>query len=515
MKQHSTASNKPCPEWLEKLNAYHPDDLSPEERTQLNKHLETCARCRPVKAEYATINARILSLPRARPLPAIPVRLQELMGTQTETEQTLSSEPIQGNGSLRPAQTPAPTRSGPVQRQDRSPVSKLNRAAAVLVTVALLGSLLLLLGTYRSSLNTLSSSNTAHLYVISRGPGEQSNMILTRLNPANAQVIWQQGLDSTLEGYGFSTRGNLYFPAQDGNIYAYNGGDGHALWHTNVSHEPAASTSVSLLTYQNLVIDSITNTSVGSGDLYAFNAQTGAVAWHKAISCATSNNCAPSGRLMLQANGIIYGLAEDGLSAWNAANGRFLWRYPDYQLDGYPQSMVVSNGKLYITNYSLKIDVLDAKSGRFLHSLASLEHNPGEVYDIAANKNIIYILADQMVSAYRASDDTLLWKRSFSYHSQGTIYAGNSGIYVNYYDITMGKAGTGGSDNYLYSLDPGDGHILWQRQDLPYTGGSYPVEFNNIICIGGFHSVFGLSVSDGKQVWQFSPSGSVNDVFSG
>jgi hypothetical protein len=66
MKQHSTTSNKPCPEWLEKLNAYHPDDLSPEEWAQLNKHLATCAQCRAAKAEYATINARILGLPRAR-----------------------------------------------------------------------------------------------------------------------------------------------------------------------------------------------------------------------------------------------------------------------------------------------------------------------------------------------------------------------------------------------------------------------------------------------------------------
>ncbi|HLH63087.1 MAG TPA: PQQ-binding-like beta-propeller repeat protein [Ktedonobacteraceae bacterium] len=515
MKQHSTTSNKPCPEWLEKLNAYHPDDLSPEEWAQLNKHLATCAQCRAAKAEYATINARILGLPRARPLPALPAQLQELMGTQTETAHSLSSKPLQDNASLRPAQTSTPTRSRPVQREDRRAISKLNRAAAILVIVVLLGSLLLLLNTYRSSLNTISSSNAAHLYVISRGPGEQSNMTLTELNPANAQVIWQQRLDNTLEGYGFSTQGNLYLQAQDGNIYAYRGSDGHALWHSDVSHNRAGSTNVSLLAYQNFVIAGITNTTDGSGDLYAFNAQTGAIAWHTALSCATAQNCAISGRLMLQANGIIYGLAEDGLFAWNAANGRFLWHNPGDQLNGYPQSMVVSNGKLYITNYSLKVDVLDAKSGRFLHSLALPEDNPGEVYDIATNKNIIYILADQTVSAYRASEDTLLWKEAFSYHSQGTIYAGNSGIYVNYYDITMGKAGTGGSDNYLYALDSGDGHILWQRQNLPYTGGLYPVEFNNIICIAGFHSVYGLSVSDGSQVWQFSPSGSVNDVFGG
>ncbi len=519
MKQQVRISGKPCPQWLEKLNAYHADDLSPEERTQLNKHLETCAQCRTVKAEYAAINAQILSLPRAKPLPALPAGLQDLMITQTEAGQLLSSEPLQGDASLHPSHAPVPARSGPVQRHDRRLVGKLNRVAAVLVIVALLGGLVLLLSTHRpGNANTTSSSNFTHLYLISMGSGQQANMILTELNPANAQVIWQQRLDNTLDGYGFSTQGNIYFPGKDGNIYAFQGNDGHALWHTSVSHGPAGSTSISLLAYQNLVIAGITNIDNGNGDLYAFNAQTGAIAWHTSISCAgsPSNNCAPSGRLMLLANGIIYGLAEDGLYAWKAVNGHFLWHNPNYQLNGQPQSMVVSNGKVYITNFYPEIDVLDASSGRFLHKLESAETGSGGVvYDIATNKNIVYVLGGHTVSAYRASDDSMLWKQTFSYHSGGTIYASADSVYVNYYDITMGKVGTGGSGTNLYALAPGNGHVTWHRQKLSDTSNQYPVEFNNIICFGGLHSVYGLRASDGSQVWQFSPGGYVNDFFGG
>lgn len=76
--------------------------------------------------------------------------------------------------------------------------------------------------------------------------------------------------------------------------------------------------------------------------------------------------------LALLANGIIYGLADDGLSAWRAANGHFLWRNPHYQLNGRPQSLVVTDGKVYITNFYPEVDVLDVSSGHFLHSIRPL-----------------------------------------------------------------------------------------------------------------------------------------------
>lgn len=179
--------------------------------------------------------------------------------------------------------------------------------------------------------------------------------------------------------------------------------------------------------------------------------------------------------------------------------------------------MVVSHGKIYITNFYPEVDVLDASSGNFLHSLRPPEpSNSGAVvYDIAAGESTIYILGGRTVSAYRSSDDSLLWKQSFNYYSGGTIYAGRNSIYVNYYDISFGKAGTGGSDNYLYALRLNDGSQVWQRQFPDSSNSQYPAEFNSVVCFGDLNSVYGLRVSDGKQLWQLSISWYVEDLFEG
>jgi outer membrane protein assembly factor BamB len=523
MKQRIKISSKPCSEWLKKMNAFHPDDLSPEEWAQLSKHLESCVQCRAAKAEYTTINALILGLPRARPLPALPARLQDLMGMQSETGQPLPGETLENDDSLQTLHIPTHARSPKAQSDDSRLISRLNLVATMLVVVALLGGLLLLLSTRHpgsvDTANTTTISNFTRLYLVTTGPDGQTNKLLSALNPGNGHVIWQQKLDSALDGYGLSRQGNLYLPALDGNVYAFMSSNGQPLWHTTMSHGQSGFTGVSLLAYQNLIIDSITNSNNGNGDLYALNEQTGAVIWHTSISCAASpsNDCAAGGRLMLLANGIIYGLADDGLSAWNAANGQFLWRNPHYQLNGQPQSMVVSHSKVYITNFYPEVDVLDAGSGRFLHSLRPPEpNNSGAVvYDIAASENIVYVLGGQTVSAYWASDDSLLWKQPFSYHSGGTIYASGSGVYVNYYDITMGKIGTGNSGPNLYALRPGDGHLIWHHQIPLDTNYLYPVEFNGVICFGGLHSVYGLRVSDGKQLWQVSNGEYLDSLFGG
>ncbi len=86
---------------------------------------------------------------------------------------------------------------------------------------------------------------------------------------------------------------------------------------------------------------------------------------------------------------------------------------------------------------------------------------------------------------------------------------------MNYYDLSMGKGGAGGSSNNLYALRPTDGRLIWQRQIPPGTGGLYPVEFNGVICFGSSNSVSGLRVSDGKQLWQRSTGGYIDGLFGG
>src|ERR1700730_12110934 len=49
--------HRPCADWVEKLAARHPDDVSPTDRRALNEHLTRCATCNEVYATYKALEA--------------------------------------------------------------------------------------------------------------------------------------------------------------------------------------------------------------------------------------------------------------------------------------------------------------------------------------------------------------------------------------------------------------------------------------------------------------------------
>lgn len=68
--------SKPCINWAEKLAATHPDDLSSDERGELDGHLAKCSVCATVYAEYHLIDALIRAYPSRGGLPGLfPPRL--------------------------------------------------------------------------------------------------------------------------------------------------------------------------------------------------------------------------------------------------------------------------------------------------------------------------------------------------------------------------------------------------------------------------------------------------------
>src|SRR5438874_6459016 len=67
----------PCENWVEKLFARHPSDLSSTERVAINNHLSTCPACTATYAAYLKMEARIHSLSPVEPFPSlIPQLLQ-------------------------------------------------------------------------------------------------------------------------------------------------------------------------------------------------------------------------------------------------------------------------------------------------------------------------------------------------------------------------------------------------------------------------------------------------------
>ena len=70
MKKFITDSRHlPCADWVQKLAARHPEDLSPSDRRALREHLALCGACNAVYAAYRTFDAQIDSSTIRRPIP--------------------------------------------------------------------------------------------------------------------------------------------------------------------------------------------------------------------------------------------------------------------------------------------------------------------------------------------------------------------------------------------------------------------------------------------------------------
>ncbi len=98
----------PCTQWKEKLISTHHDDLSSEDRIELEKHLEKCSSCSAIRRHDRVIDSLIRQLPfREQPLfeteselPPVLQRLWEFEDMQRripekETGESISSEEAQ------------------------------------------------------------------------------------------------------------------------------------------------------------------------------------------------------------------------------------------------------------------------------------------------------------------------------------------------------------------------------------------------------------------------------------
>ncbi len=404
---------RPCSEWIEQLNALHRGDLPLNKRAELDRHLETCSPCQAVLAEYRAMDALIMSLPPVEPLPAMPARLQELIG--------VSNEAIQRGPTYTAQETPVPPAVSASTRMNTTLAhgrlaNKLNLAVAVLVVAAIVGGFLILFPTlHPRSVSQppliFSSQHSTPLYLATGGP----DSVAYAMNSNDGTIIWQQPLGHQLIKSPLAAGENIYFPSGDGNIYALRASDGHPLWHARVSSPNFP--IMGLFAYQDLII-----VGTESGDLVALRASSGSIAWRVQDPCASGkikrvlSEPYPCSLVpLVLVNGVVYGFA-DGLYAWNASNGRVIWRNPAYQAE----ALVVSHGKVYVP-YGY-IVVLDASNGHFLHALG----RPGIYELLAANDTTLYLQGSSGLKrstipartselfAFRLSNDTLLWQRTFS-----------------------------------------------------------------------------------------------------
>lgn len=516
MKEATTYPLQACPQWVEKLNAIHHDDLNFEERLALRAHQETCSRCQAVKAEYRALDALITGLPPVKPLPTLPVRLQELTSISTESEPFLKDVALSG-------QLPPHSLAGRAvspRRRAGGLARKLNLAAAVLAVLVILGGFLILrtmghssnLGSSPQSGGSVTSHSTS-VYLAT----DEARSTVYDVNPRNGSIIWQRNIGQKPVNQPFMADGNLYFPAYDGNIYALRASDGQPLWHTRVAPGTDRLPAGIMQAYGNLIFTGTTD-----GHLYALNAQTGTVAWQIRMPACPTDGSNPSYTTTQQGqnttivhltgqpdpcnvvtqsayNGTIYGFA-DGLYAWNVTNGHVLWHNAQYQFG--PQSMLVSHGKVYLAtppSSGYRIDVLDASNGHFLHTLVK---SPAVDFtsEVVANGTTLYVAGTTSLFAYRLSDDSLLWKADKPFTNLAV--AGTS-IYATYGKPASSTAsGHSTYTIYLYALNAANGAQLWHIQYPPSTFLNPRFEVGGILITVSDTGIHALQASDGKRLWQ-------------
>src|SRR5438067_2791414 len=72
----------PCPEWADKLAAYHSHNLSPSDRDAITNHLASCEACTAVLWQYREMDEHIHRMLSANPLPDFS---PQLLPTREET----------------------------------------------------------------------------------------------------------------------------------------------------------------------------------------------------------------------------------------------------------------------------------------------------------------------------------------------------------------------------------------------------------------------------------------------
>jgi len=509
---------RPCSEWVEKLNALHQGDLPLNLRIELHQHLETCSRCQAVLAEYRAMDFLITGLPPVEPLPAMPARLQELVGVSNEAAQAIPMHAVQETPSLPAA--PVSTRTSANPSRGRL-TKRLNLVVAMLVVAALLGGFLVLSTARRTG--SFASQHSTPLYLATNGP----DSVAYAINSADSTIIWQHDLGHKLIKPPLAAGGNVYFPSDDGNIYVLRASDGYPLWHARVSSPRFP--IMGLFAYKDLII-----VGTESGDLAALSASNGSTSWHIQDPCASSktNQSASNANSsepypcslvpLLLVNGVIYGFA-DGLYAWNASNGQVIWRNAEYQAG----SLVVSHGKVYVP-YGY-IAVLDASNGHFLHSLG----RPGIYQLLVANDNIIYLQGSSGLRsspgqprtsselfAFRLSNDTLLWRRTLTTPA-ALLSVTASSIYLGDAIQANNLAGFQVRTD-LYSLRASDGSQQWHWHDsaddgiVSGLGVVSAFEVNSVVCFLTTNGVYGLQASTGKVLWHvFQGQSMQGPVFQG
>jgi prepilin-type processing-associated H-X9-DG protein len=474
----------PCNTWAEKLAAAHPHDLTIEERTALDQHVQTCAACAAVLADYRQMDAAILALPPVAPLAELPFALRQAFGEPAAGREQAPS----------PANLPRPVLLRPRPRARRW-ARLAGAVAAVLVVTALIGGFIFLFNAHHTLVGGAGSSLV--IYVAS---GANDGTVYA-IRPSDGAIYWQYALGQKLSGDLAASSDTVYASAGS-HVYALRKSDGSLRWTSPIV--PGGAFPPILVGVNAIYLSS-------PDALYALSLQDGHVLWsRKSQSCHAG--CVAV--FMAVSDGIAYAYM-DGLYALRASDGHVIWHDPEFQFT--TRSFVVTDGTVYVPDERKgAVYALRASDGQQLHTFTFQKDQPIEMIGALG---VIYIdSGGRDVYAIHTGDNATLWHKQFDNNIiLGLSAADNRGLYFAATTETVSSieilsspgvaaatptVSASAASTDAYALNIADGSLRWHWHPSNNTGGSSNVlalDGHVYLSVGG--SLYALSASNGIQLW--------------
>jgi eukaryotic-like serine/threonine-protein kinase len=345
-----------------------------------------------------------------------------------------------------------------------------------------------------------------------------------------------------------NTSASLYIGSQDGNLYAFNAGNGKLRWKYqlpfsvklnptyangtvfigNSNYLYALNSSTGELKWKTFldggtgtspqVVNNIVYTTESRGSntesyIVAINAITGAINWKKGLP-ADFIICSPT-----VADGkVVTAGFTTGLYCFDAVTGQFLWTFPTGIVRDNP---AIVNGTLYIGSEGYQLVAIDMNTGLKKWAINSYWDNNNQLIHGVGNSPTVangVVYTGGNLTAYDIATGNVLWKYNVSpsavvrpVYENGVLFGTSPGdlvFAVNSNGTLKWKIGNFGSiqpavelasatvanqilftgcgmNNSLKAINTANGQIIWNYQGTqPFTSGPCVVDGKNNV----FHS---------------------------
>jgi outer membrane protein assembly factor BamB len=333
--------------------------------------------------------------------------------------------------------------------------------------------------------------------------------MLRALKADTGQLRWQ-GKTGELAGRQPVVENGIVYAGSSNTVYAFKATDGTLLWSAQ-GYNPD---SGPLVADGKVFVDSYTNEPDGSVTISvaALKGTDGSQLWSKqVVTHSTTAPPTPGTFGQLAANGVFYAavlsaLATDTrpaqflLYAFNASNGKLLWRSSGTSTQGEYATLFVENGVVFA--YVDRLNAYKVSDGTLLWQSQGAEaplSGPNGTYsDLLVTQESVYAATTDGLAAYRTENGSQLWH-----------VAARSGL-DQFLEITLANGVIYASQgNGASALDASTGKQLWRYQTGDRAVGFLaPLTDSDTLYISNFMSgLVALDIHTGSLSWQAQAGG--------